>query len=633
MSLLESIARQIHERASEWRALPNLPRSASQVSTDIVAATQRDGEVVDNLRKADVLSMRRAGFAIKLRDFEAYERDLPPDAWREHRHAFFDAFIQHVLVLPRFFELEPYLPRVVKLATACEDFRHLSAITSALERVVDLVSEQCIGAIKSCPAGTAPTHDDLVDRWKRQLFNSLNQSIVAAFPPRMTKRGVDDWQKYVVGSGMQIAALSTREIQAEHAAWFSHDLAHMPFRFIGLPTELVAQRGIPSRRSVALLKSVGGLLPSNISDGLDILAAWIRFAKAMPYGLAFATRPFNLAELTFLPRDPFGDVARTALRKVVMALRGFSLTEKLPHLDGKNVLRIPDGRGESKRAIAVSSWKTDPESWVASVTRSPDPHSLDRYSRLTHLVNGLISRPRSADYFILPELSVPGHWFMRLAHKLHGRGISLIAGIEYMHARKGKVRHQVWAALSHDGLGFRSMMVYRQDKQRPAFHEEQELFRVAGLELKPDKVWNIPPVIQHGDFRFALLVCSELTNIAYRAGLRGKVDAIFVPEWNPDTETFNALVESAALDVHAYVIQCNDRKYGDSRIRVPAKDSWQRDVLRVKGGVNDYCVVGEIDIEMLRRFQSSYRSPSGPLKPVPDGFEISYERKLLPSAS
>ena len=36
---------------------------------------------------------------------------------------------------------------------------------------------------------------------------------------------------------------------------------------------------------------------------------------------------------------------------------------------------------------------------------------------------------------------------------------------------------------------------------------------------------------------------------------------------------------------------------GDSRIRAPAKDSWARDVLRVKGGVTDYCVIGEIDVQ------------------------------------
>ena len=108
------------------------------------------------------------------------------------------------------------------------------------------------------------------------------------------------------------------------------------------------------------------------------------------------------------------------------------------------------------------------------------------------------------------------------------------------------------------------------------------------------------------------------------------VDALFVPEWNQDTETFNALVESAALDIHAYVIQCNDRQYGDSRIRAPYKDSWKRDVLKVKGGITDYCVIGEIDIQALRRFQSSHRSPTGPFKPVPDGFKISKTRKILP---
>jgi len=81
-----------------------------------------------------------------------------------------------------------------------------------------------------------------------------------------------------------------------------------------------------------------------------------------------------------------------------------------------------------------------------------------------------------------------------------------------------------------------------------------------------------------------MIVCSELTNISYRAALRGQVDALFVPERNQDIETFNALVESAALDMHAYVIQCNHRQFGDSRIRAPFKERWKRDILRVKGG-------------------------------------------------
>ncbi len=42
--------------------------------------------------------------------------------------------------------------------------------------------------------------------------------------------------------------------------------------------------------------------------------------------------------------------------------------------------------------------------------------------------------------------------------------------------------------------------------------------------------------------------------------------------------------------------------------------------------ITDYCVIGEIDVQALRQFQSSHRSPA---KPVPDGFEIDFGRKVL----
>lgn len=44
-------------------------------------------------------------------------------------------------------------------------------------------------------------------------------------------------------------------------------------------------------------------------------------------------------------------------------------------------------------------------------------------------------------------------------------------------------------------------------------------------------------------------------------------------------------------------------------IRAPFKESRQRDLLCVKGGMVDYCVIGEIDANALRAFQSSHRSP------------------------
>jgi hypothetical protein len=640
-TLVDAIEHQIHERASEWRAMPRLPRSPSHVGTNLLAATQSDGEAADNLRKADALTMRRAGFAIKLRDFEAFERDLNPDAWKEHRRAFFRAFTQHVLVLPQFFDLAVYLPRVIRLATACEDFRDLRKIINAVAALCKQVKEDCTISVKACSSEILISEDELITKWQAQLFNSVLESITAAFTPRrLSKASKQAWEEHmadwheVLANKLEFLSrdFSVRYYQTQQARLFSFDLAHMPFRFIGLPSEMIAQRGIPAKKTVIVCGEAATLLPDRVLAGTKLLTKWIKF-KRLPNGVLFATRPFNLPELYILNKDAYFEQEQTSMGAVVLALRGFNLNEKTPCFDKNGVLQIPDGTLPHKIGIAVSSLETRPESWVAAVTRAPDP-DVERYARLNQLLNSVIAQPKHSRYLILPELALPAHWFIRIARKLQARGISLITGIEYLHAGKSRVRSQVWAALSHGGLGFPSIMIYRQDKQRPALNEDKELKRLAGLDLIPESPWEKekPPIVQHGEFRFAMLVCSELTNISYRAALRGKVDAVFVPEWNKDTETFNSLVESAALDVHAYIIQCNNRRYGDSRIRAPFQDSWKRDVLRVKGGVTDYCVIGEIDVKALRQFQSSKQSPGTPFKPVPDGFKESMDnfRKLLP---
>jgi len=632
--LVESIAFQIYQRASEWRALPNLPLDHGRVGTDLVAATQSDGEAADNLRKADALTMRRAGFAIKLRDFEAYERDLHPNAWQKHRHAFFLAFIQHVLVLPQYFELALYVPRVLRLATACEDFEYLRHMLSALAKLGDAIESHCRTRIKSCPEKRHPDSAAILSHWRKQLFMRVRESIMAAMPARLSKGGKTSWNQYMEdyrGGSLEEFLdwpISLGGFQTQHQRLFLCDLAHMPFRFVALPKEMVAQRGLEPKKSATTFDKAEAILPSSVTEGIRVLAGWARL-KAVPNGLLFATRPFNLTELYVMVKDPYAPDVAKPFRAVVLAIRGFSPDGAMPHWDKQRTLQVPHGEPQAKYGIVVSSWKTEFESWVASVLRKSDPDT-DRYTRLNRLLTNVISQPNGANYLVLPELSLPAEWFMRLALHLKRRRISLITGIEYLHAPRKRVRNQVWAALLHDGLGFPTLMIYRQDKQRPAYHEELELKRLADLELRPEKPWKTPPVIQHGDFRFALLVCSELTNIQYRAALRGQVDALFVPEWNQDTTSFNSLVESAAMDIHAYIIQCNDREYGDSRIRAPYKEQWKRDMLRVKGGIYDYCVTGRIDVQSLRQFQSSHRSPDKPFKPVPDGFELNVVRKMLP---
>ncbi len=108
---------------------------------------------------------------------------------------------------------------------------------------------------------------------------------------------------------------------------------------------------------------------------------------------------------------------------------------------------------------------------------------------------------------------------------------------------------------------------------------------------------------------------------------------MMVLSWNQDLETFAALVESASLDVHAHVALVNNRRYGDSRVRTPAKAHHARDVCRLRGGENEHVVVVDLDIDRLRSFQSRDRrwpSDDDPYKPTPEGFKIALRRRAVP---
>ena len=107
-----------------------------------------------------------------------------------------------------------------------------------------------------------------------------------------------------------------------------------------------------------------------------------------------------------------------------------------------------------------------------------------------------------------------------------------------------------------------------------------------------------------------------------------------VLSWNQDLETFSALVESASLDVHAYVALVNNRRFGDSRVRVPEKINHKRDVCRLRGGENEHVVVVNLDTKKLREFQSRanrWPDENDPFKPVPEGFKVRAYRIAIPS--
>ena len=149
------------------------------------------------------------------------------------------------------------------------------------------------------------------------------------------------------------------------------------------------------------------------------------------------------------------------------------------------------------------------------------------------------------------------------------------------------------------------------------------------------------PVYRHEQFPFCVLICSDMTTIQNRVRFQGAIDALFVVEWNKDVETFDFLVESAAHDLHAAIIQVNNRRFGDSRVRVPFANAYRRDVVKVKGGDKDFFVHCVLDAGELRKFQllkkGKHAVPeikkeeivpiSRAYKPTPVGFRVCRHRR------
>lgn len=644
-AMIASIRREIDARSSEWRSFTEVPRDPHSVGGEIARATQIDGETASTLRDADQVSVRRSAFAIKLREFESYERNLDLESWTGVRRAFFDLVINQILVLPTFFDFADYLPRLIKLAAACGDAESLRALFTALAAINQAVASTCNVTVK-CYAEENSSDFPVLPVWNenvgRQCLDNLASGLTKELPPEEVEAIIS-----LVPGRNKKKTMRNGALLALNARLRKRDLAHIPFRFSLLEADYVPRRSATESMPITPDRSLKKLpLHPELTDGADLLLSMVKknreFKSATVQGhevagIVFATRPPNEWELFLATRKNKSDPSSfDSIKSVLASLRGYSSNRSTAQIstnsDGHPIWTVRSDHKPGTVLVALASVDTKDKEWRSAAIGAPELTAA-RFERFKRLFQEAISKRPRPNYILLPEFSIPSQWFISFADKLGLSGSSLIAGIEYRSGGRGKVRNQVWASLRTGGTDSGSYVVYVQDKQKPAHFERTLLHDLAGLELEPETPWVLPTIIEHGDFRFAILICSEMTNIAYRSSLRGRIDALLVPEWNQDLNTFGALVESAALDIHAYIIQANHRSFGDSRIRAPRTKEWERDIIRVRGGMHDHIVIGEIDYWSLREHQSAKHVRKGEFKPIPDGFEVEPARRRLPSGS
>lgn len=647
--LLNSLERQIRLRSSEWRALPEIPEAEDAMAAKILSACNAAGEEVENLCKVDVLSLRRAVFAMTTRDFESYGRNLTPNGWKKIRVAFLNLIDKHFTDVRSFFDFHRYIPRIIATACNClsgDDEDESELVISIIEKLFSLISNLAEQKIPiSIAGGYEMGLSDGIALLQKYLVRAFEESIVSSVSIRPE-------MGFLCQLKQRIAEFNNCFSRHGWEDLYAHDLAYQPARTAYTKERIGYFEYRSEFRKNRIFRNIC-FLPTEWVASINGFAQRVEDRKkgddeGVDISLVFPTRPLNTFELSEMFWNPYQEEDRKVLSDFLVFERGLGWRELIfPRTTGKDGDQTVTSFRWYRRAldvnVALANWKTKADSFNASICQVPDPDEICRYNRLMRLVNEIIASGVKVDYVVFPELSIPRKWFDQMALKLKVSGVSMIAGVEYIHECDKHVRNQVWCSLLHDAGGFRMASVYKFEKVRAARHEAEELYIRGGCTMTSNVLKgrkDVRPIVRHGDFAsfqalsFSVVVCSDLTNVDYRSQLRGKIDVLFVPSWNQDAQVFSSLVESAAYDIHTYIVQCNDRAYGDTRIRVPDKETYNRDLIKIKGGARDYFVIGRLDVERLRRFQSYSVSPvtgkSATFKPVPSGFEISKDRRILP---
>jgi hypothetical protein len=252
--------------------------------------------------------------------------------------------------------------------------------------------------------------------------------------------------------------------------------------------------------------------------------------------------------------------------------------------------------------------------------------SRARLKPFTNLLNEISSYRGTGrsriDLVVFPEVSVPHAWESMLVAWARRHRIGVVCGLEHRIDAKGRALNEVLAALPYQtGAGHWSCVPIRRVK-RYYSPEEEFILTNEGLKLPVKK--DPYHLFRWRGASFAIYNCFELASIEDRSLFKGKVDFIVASEFNRDINYFSNIVESAARDLHCYVVQVNDSCFGDSRVVNPSKSEGMNP-LWIKGGDNLTFLTMGLNLKALRTHQRKgygLQKESKDFKPTPPGFPL-----------
>lgn len=214
------------------------------------------------------------------------------------------------------------------------------------------------------------------------------------------------------------------------------------------------------------------------------------------------------------------------------------------------------------------------------------------------------SPENSSSLLVLPELSLPRQWFRDVAnYVVRQTPYGMLAGLEYLHHRtRGVVYNQAYVVIPGP---YRSVATWPWTKRRPA-HRESLALGAAHLSFPAPPRNSVRRVVVRSPWgEISVLICSELLEARRVADLLGRVELVLVPSWNVDTSSWEHLIQTAGLQLHAIMGVANNGQFSDCRAWAPRFERWERDLCRLIERHEDDIVYVDLPLRSLRSFHSS----------------------------
>ncbi len=284
-----------------------------------------------------------------------------------------------------------------------------------------------------------------------------------------------------------------------------------------------------------------------------------------------------------------------------------------------DLIEFQINKDDKLKDIRISFANTEVKySNIESSMRGNPYMDADRYNTFRKIFK--TTRDEKANMLLLPENAVPCQFLSSLARYSCDNSIMAVSGLEHL-----KIKNYVFnfivsiLPVTVNGINDAVVLIRLKNHYAPG---EKDLINGEHLYYpKPSKYRY--DLINWRNVYFSPFYCFELADSLHRSMFKSKVDLLIASEWNKDTPYFSNIVEALSRDIHAYIAQVNTSNYGDSRLTKPSSSA-TKDVLKLKGGVNDTVLIGEINLKPLRNFQrKNYNQTKNikEFKPLPPDYD------------